>query len=166
MYYLGTPLFAEADATAWIVAGCSALVTLLTTVGAGVMSYLVWRDKHRRDAEVRKRISRKGTMDEWKEIVARQDQQIAQLQEAQDHCRHREGVMTSVIVYLHGFVSRQSELMRKSHIPAEEPMSLKDLLTDLEISQFQARSLKQNSALLHEAADRVKENGDDESPSL
>lgn len=136
-------LFGDVDG-GWIAAAITGGLALAGLIGGGIAYLLGWADRRH-----------KTGMDEYREIVARQDAHIAELQKNQNECREREARQSRVIVYLHTTLRGHETVMMASGMKFEPMMDLADMLGDLNANEFEARTAAQNTALLHEEAKRV-----------
>ena len=120
--------------------------------GAWLLNWLSGRRDKNRDAAA---AANRQSIDEWKEIVARQDAHIAELQRSQDNCQRREARLSRVAVYLHGIARQHQQALAAMGAAVEPVMDIKDLLDDPAAAEFAADTNRQNTLLLHEEAKRA-----------
>jgi hypothetical protein len=127
---------------AWI----GALVPVLLAIGAGLQ--WLWGQMQSRH---------KTSMDEFREIISRQDAQMALLQRGHEDCRQREMAAQRAIIYLHGIACNQAAAMRSAGMTVDNIKSLVELgIEDFGIQTVQDRELKQGSILSQAEAAKVQ----------
>lgn len=153
-----------AEADGWLVGLLAGLVPAAAAAGAGVQWLLNWLAQQREMARKAAGEDHRATLDEWREIVARQKEQVEALEKASMDCYRRELVHQRAIVYLHGLAHRMSATLRKAGLEAEEVMPLDELGIDFAATQSRIRDLAQATAVVKSEAERVQQAAAQQAP--
>ena len=129
-----------------MIALIAAIVPICIALGGGIAWFLKWLSERRKD-----------TLSEWRDIVKRQDEHIADLDHRLVENNKRERLLVKSMVALHSYAIHLHDTLVSNNIRVmNPPTSLNELLGE-EISDFTERQVQQASELLHAEAKTMKD---------